>query len=252
MGNILKKYLQPPFVICVLMLAVAGGFMSYTIEKFGVYLQKTPLPLKRPLELLDKNSLGSYKFIGERRIENKEIVKTLGTEDYIQWTLEDTTAPANSDVKRVMLFITYYDTPDRVPHVPEECYSGGGSQQLASDDIDVNIKFKDRTEKVEVKHLIFSSSNGGFWQRENKFSVLYLFKVNNVYGNSRDHARAVLNANLFKPYSYFSKVEWTFMQASNRRSYPAIEQAAEASEKMLNVILPILESDHWPNWDEVN
>ena len=252
MNSILKKYLQPSFVICVVMLAVAGGFMSYAIEKFGVYLQKTPLPLKKSLELLDKSFLGNYKIVDIRKIKNKEIVKALGTKDYIQWTLEDTTVPADSDVKRIYLFITYYDTPDRVPHVPEECYSGGGSQQLKSDNFETNINFEDGAKKIDVKHLVFSSTNGGFWQRESKFSVLYLFKVNNVYGNSRNHARAVLNANLFLPYSYFSKVEWTFMRASNRRTYPPIGQAALASEKMLNVILPILESDHWPNWDEVN
>lgn len=251
MNTILKKYLQPTFVICVLILAMAGGFMSYAIEKFGVYLQKTPLPLKKSLELLDKSSLEDYKIVNIRKIKNKEIVKELGTKDYIQWILEDTAAPADSDVKRIALFITYYDTPDRVPHVPEECYSGGGSQQLKSDNIKTNIKFKDRTQKIGVKHLVFSATNGGYWQEESKFSVLYLFKVNNVYGNSRGDARMVLNANLFIPYSYFSKVEWTFMQASNRRTYPSIEQAADASEKMLNLILPILESDHWPDWEEV-
>jgi len=252
MKNILKKYLQPSFLICVVILAAAGGFMSYAIEKFGVYLQKTPLPLTKSLKLLDESPLGNYKIVSKRKIENKEIVKSLGTEEYIQWALEDTTAPANSEVKRIGLFITYYDTPDRVPHVPEECYSGGGNQQLTSDNIEATINFKDGTKKVNFKHLVFSATNGGFWQRENKFSVLYLFKVNNIYGNSRDEARAVLGANLFKPYSYFSKVEWTFMRGSGRRTYPPIEQAAQASEKMLNVILPILESNHWPNWDEVN
>ena len=251
MNSILKKYLQPTFVMCVVILAAAGGFMTYTIEELGVYLQKTPLPLKKSLELLDKSSLRNYEIIDIRKIENKEIVKSLGTEDYIQWTLEDTTAPADSDVKRIYLFITYYDTPDRVPHVPEECYSGGGSQQLRSDNIETTIKFKDRTQKIGVKHLVFSNINGNFWQRESKFSVLYLFKVNNVYGNSRGEARAVLGANLFIPYSYFSKVEWTFRRASGRSTYPSIEQATAASEKMLNVILPILESDHWPDWEEL-
>ena len=252
MNSVLKKYLQPTFVICVVILAAAGGFMSYAIERFGVYLQKTPLPLKKSLELLDKSSLGIYEIVNIQKIENKEIVKSLGTEDYIQWIIEDTAAPIDSDIKRIGLFITYYDTPDRVPHTPEECYSGGGNQQLTSDNFETIIKFKDRTEKVDVKHLVFGSTNGGFWQRESKFSVLYLFKVNNVYGNSRTEARAVLNANLFKPYSYFSKVEWMFMRASGRRTYPSMEQAAAASEKILNVILPILESYHWPNWDEVN
>ena len=72
MENILKKYLQPSFVICVVILAIAGGFMSYAIEKFGVYLQKTPLPLKKSLDLLDESSLGSYKIVSKQKIKTKK------------------------------------------------------------------------------------------------------------------------------------------------------------------------------------
>ena len=40
-----------------------------------------------------------------------------------------------SPVSRYMLFVTYYGLADRVPHVPEECYTGGGYQQVTSDSI---------------------------------------------------------------------------------------------------------------------
>jgi hypothetical protein len=54
-----------------------------------------------------------------------------------------------------------------------------------------------------------------------------------------------LNKNLFGKYSYFSKIELVFNQSL---SAPSKQEAIEASEKVLGVILPILEKDHWPDW----
>ena len=82
----------------------------------------------------------------------------------------------------------------------------------------------------------------GLW-KSRKFPVLYLFNVNEVYANSRENARVALNKNIFGKYSYFCKVEVAF----NRTSVaPRKEEAVAASEKLLSVILPILEREHWP------
>jgi hypothetical protein len=52
---------------------------------------------------------------------------------------------------------------------------------------------------------------------------------------------------LSSEYSYFSKVEISF---SNLRGiYPDKEQAIDATEKLLKVLLPVLEENHWPDWD---
>jgi hypothetical protein len=74
---------------------------------------------------------------------------------------------------------------------------------------------------------------------------LYLFRVNGEYAGSREEARIALNKNLFRKSSYFSKVEVIFSQGSIA---PRKEQAVKASEKFLAVILPILETEHWPDW----
>jgi len=279
--------LQPAFLICAAVLATAGSGMSIAIKSFGVYLKKEPLPLKKSLELLDENGLAPYKVISKLKIENEEIVKSLGTEDYIQWILEDTDAAANSAVKKCMLFITYYRLPDRVPHVPEECYAGGGFQRLASDSVTLEInnpapiepepdRFKPDAEegislkdnwcgtgferKVRGKYLVFGSTKANLWQRgarrgslgeaksrKEKFPVLYLFKVNGDYAASREEARIALNKNLFRKYSYFCKVELVFNQTLIP---PNKEQAVKAGEKLLAVILPILETKHWPEWEK--
>ena len=109
-----RVYLQPAFLTCVGVLALAGGGMSLKTHGFGL-LKKSPLPLKKSLELLGENGLGPYRVVDKSRIANSEVVKELGTEDYIQWVIEDTDAPVDSPVRRLLLFVTYYALPDRVP-----------------------------------------------------------------------------------------------------------------------------------------
>ena len=241
-------YLQPAFLICAAVLVIFGSGMSIAIKSFGVYLKKEPLPLKAPLELLDEKGLAPYKVAGKMKIENMEIVKSLGTEDYIQWILEDSDAADGSAVRKCLLFITYYDLPDRVPHVPEECYTGGGHQRLASDSVAFEIKKAGFERKIPARYLVFGSTNTNDWLMDTKFPVLYLFNVNGVYANSRDDARIILNKNIFGKYSYFCKVEWSFFNTTRfgTKIYPPKEEAVAASQKLLGVVLPILERAHWP------
>lgn len=219
--------------------------MSIAIKTFGMYLKKDPLPLKKSLDLFDEKQLGSYKVLSKGKIENQDVLKELGTEDYIQWILEDTQTAPESPVRKFMLFVTYYELPDRVPHVPEECYSGSGYQRLATDSVTFRITCPDLPSEIRGKYLVFGTTKTDFLQSSREFQVLYLFKVNGEYAGSRDEARIVLNKNLFGRYSYFSKIELAFNQAL---AAPTKQEAIEASEKVLGAILPILEKDHWPQW----
>jgi len=244
--NDIRVYFQPAFLICVAVLTTAAAGMSIAIKSFGVYLKKEPLPLKKSFDLMDKSDLSFYKVISKHKIENEEVITALGTEDYIQWILEDTEAADNSPAEKFMLFITYYPLPDRVPHVPEECYTGGGFQRLASDSVKLEINNNaDFKRELRAKHLVFGSTKADPWRKGDKFPVLYLFKVNGEYAASREEARIALNKNLFRKYSYFCKVELVFNQALIP---PDKEQAIEAGEKLLSVILPVLEAKHWPDW----
>ena len=243
-------YMQPAFLICAAVLAIAGSGMSIAIKSFGIYLKKEPLPLKKSLDLLDEKRLAPYKVVSKEKIENEQIVKGLGTEDYIQWILEDPDEPVNSAVRKCLLFITYYDLPDVVLHVPEECYMGVGYQRLASDSVTFEMN-KDGSERnIPGRHLVFASTSSNYWASDIKFSAFYLFSVNGVYTSSRESARMVLNKNIFGKHSYFSKVEWNFSTSSGAKTYPSKQEAIIASEKLLGVILPILEREHWPDWEK--
>ncbi|MHC4397085.1 MAG: hypothetical protein ACYS1A_15710 [Planctomycetota bacterium] len=247
-----KHYLQPAFLICTALLAVAGVGMSIAVERFELILKKEPLPLKKSLVLLDENSLAPYKVISKEKIENAEIVKNLGTEDYIEWVLEDSDAvadPVEIGIGRYLLFITYYGLPDRVPHIPEECFAGVGYQRLASESMTFEVIKDGVREKIPAKHIVFADTNSNSWGRDTKFSVLYLFNVNGRYVNSRKDTRLVLGKNIFGKSSYFCKVEWYFIDPSTAaRRYPQEEQIVAASQKLLGVILPILEKEHWPSF----
>lgn len=238
--NAKRSYLQPAFLICTAVLALSGFFMPKPVKK-------EPLPLKKSLDLLDEKALAPYKVVSKPKITSQEVIASLGTQDYIQWILEDTDVAVDSAVYKCSLFITYYDLPDRVPHVPEECYTGGGHQRLASDSVTFEINKEGGKENIPARYLVFASTNSNYWGMDTKFPVLYLFNVNEVYANSRDDARFALNKNIFSKYSYFSKVEWKFFNTRFRKPfYPSKEEAITASQKLLSVILPILEKEHWP------
>jgi len=210
-------------------------------------VKKEQFPLKKSLDFLDEKALAPYIVISKSKITNHEIIESLGTEDYIQWILEDPDEAVDSAIRKCSLFITYYGLPDRVPHVPEECYTGGGNQRLTSDSVIFEINKNDIMRKIPARYLVFTSTNSNYWGLDMKFSVIYLFNVNEVYANSRDDVRFALNKHLFSKYSYFSKVEWKFFNTRfNKPIYPTKEEVMTASQKLLSVILPILEKEHWP------
>jgi hypothetical protein len=249
-NSYLKPYLQPAFLICVGILAASAAGLPAIERVFGLYLRKEPIPLKNSLDSLDQALLDHYK-VKKFKIQYEDVVKTLGTENYIQWTLEDTNVPPESHVRYCTLFITYYDLPDNVPHVPEECYIGGGNVELDSEGINLPVEAGDFDKTIPVKYIVFGRREGPF-MADVEVPVCYLIYTDGVYTNSREAARLVLNKNIFSKYSYFSKVEWNFFNVNQFSMivYPDREETVQASKRLLAVILPALEKDHWPDWEK--
>jgi hypothetical protein len=239
-----RAYLQPAFLICAVVLGLAGAGMSVAKKQLGLYLKKEPLPLKKPLSSMDEAKLAPYRVVARRSIDDPEILKSLGTEDYIQWVLEDPRVPGDSAVRNVLLFVTYYGLADRVPHVPEECYTGGGYQRIATSGVTFQVGEPGSARSIPGRYLLFGASAVNVLQGGGQFPVLYLFRVNGEYAGSRDDARLALNKNIFGKYAYFCKIELVFNQGSVA---PAQAAATEAGEKLLSVVLPILEQEYWPD-----
>ncbi|MFH1615667.1 MAG: hypothetical protein ABIG61_11375 [Planctomycetota bacterium] len=259
MGLNFKKFFEPAFLICVIVLAVSAGSMQMAIRNLGVQLRKYPLPLQKSLDLMDEKAIAPYKVFKKYEITNKDIIEELGTTEYLQWALEDTEANDNSPVKYCSLFITYYTgNPDQVPHVPEQCYFGGGHQRFGTDDLDIKVPMRDpnggpeevRTVTIPMRCLIFGKKESDVWQSQ-RFPVMYFFKVNGRYAGNRTQTRLVMNENLFSKYSYFSKVEWKFFtQIGPTTVFADKQQSIEATPRFLSAILPVLERDHWPVWQK--
>jgi hypothetical protein len=217
-------------------------------------LIKKALPLKQSFTLLDEKLLAPYKVIEKSKIENPDVLESLGTEDYLQWFLEDTTVDVMSPTRNCSVFITYYTgNPDQVPHVPEACYTGGGNQVESSSSIsldigDVNSPGISKGEKIPATILVFTRKSAEIWETAAEFPVIYFFKVNGVYRGDRTTVRVALGS-LTSEYSYFSKIELKFY--NSRGIYPDKQQSIDAAQKILKVLLPVLEKNHWPDWGQV-
>jgi hypothetical protein len=270
------NYLQPAFLICAAVLVITTGALSFVFK--DIYIEKEPLPLKKSLSQLDNSELTPYKVAVKRRIDNPDTIETLGTEDYIDWILEDTSVPQVDKSRFCSLFITYYELADNIPHRPEECYIGGGFEQISSEAVTLNIQTTPATadkRQISAQYLVFAKTNPDVLTGEASFPVLYIFRTNDEYSGGRNKARLALkmeywkgaakevwsrvsgrriqtrntaNENKGERFSYFSKVEWKFYGNDlGRMTYPDKQQALSASEKLLKVILPVLEKEHWPS-----
>ncbi len=248
-----KTYFQPAFLICAVVLALAGGIMSVAIGHLRLGLAKKPLPIKKPLDQMRDNALEPYKVVSQRKIENPEILRELGAQDEIEWILEDTRVPEDSPVRQCLLFVTYYDKADVVVHNPDECYTGVGYRTIGSQTETVKLTTDDKEYDLRLRYVVFSGSNLKNIFSDVSFPVMYLFKVNNEYTVSRTETRYVLSMNIAGKYSYYSKVEWKFFnRVFGRTVYPEKAEAIQASEKLLSILLPVLENEHWPDWPVVD
>jgi hypothetical protein len=244
---------RPAFIVCVTLLAVSAATKSIVIQTLGVQLTKLPIDLKKPLDQMDIKKLAPYEVQNKATITNQDILESLGTEKYIQWMLEDKSTASDSPTRFCSLFITYYTgNPDMVPHVPDECYVGGGNSRLKGETLTITIPWpgQEKTRAIAMQYVVFGRKDETFLQTDNQFSVQYLFKANGQFCGDRTATRAVLGSNFFGKYSYFAKIEWRFYGKSS--TGPTQKETLAATQKMLSVLLPVLEEDHWPDWEKAN
>jgi hypothetical protein len=246
----LKSYLQPAFLVCAGLLLTAAIAKETVIRALGVHMVKEPIPLQHPLDEMDPTVLAPYELKERSRIQNRDVLESLGTEEYMQWILEDTEASPGSPTRYCSLFITYYTgNPDMVPHVPDECYVGGGNARTGGEMVTLEVPGAGR---IPFQNVMFQRTTENLMKTD-EFSVQYFFHANGKYSGSRTDTRLILGSNWFNKYSYFCKVEWKFYSFDSfGMLYPEKEQTLEASRKLLERLLPELEKNHWPNWDEVN
>lgn len=251
MNSVLKQYTRPAFLICVGVLAFFVGGMAFMQHGFEILLDKEHIMPKKPFDQLDTSKLHPFKEIMKSKIEDKEILESLGTEDYLKLVIEDTETVPVSSTSRFTLFITYYGKADAVPHVPEECYTGGGfkknnelSEAIIFNLPESDLQTSETVRKVPGQYIVFEKARSEFWEPVIRFPVAYFFVVNGKLANTRTEARMILAGNFRGKHSYFSKVEMIFNASAND---PPKEEVKKACEKLLSVLLPVLLQDHYPS-----
>lgn len=244
-----QHYLKASFLVCALILLSAAGSKEIVITALGLHLVKLPIPLQRPLDELNEAALAPYQVLNKNTIDGATL-ESLGTEEYLQWFLEDTDASPTSPTRYCSLFITYYTgNPDMVPHVPDECYVGGGNEFKSKQTLSLDLP---QQGKINFQSIWFTQTSQNATQGNSEFSVQYFFHANGKYCQSRTDTRTTL-FDWFSQYSYFCKVEWKFFgRDSFGDVFPDKKQTLTASEKLLNVLLPELKQNHWPDWEAAN
>lgn len=241
LGEILRSR---GFLICLAMLsAFAATFHGWRTAK-GHRLVKAALPLRLPLDQLDhKNRLGHYRFLKATTIQ-ADVINALGTDQYIQWMLEDTRPDRrNQPANLIHCFVTYYTgTPDQVPHVPEECYQASGYNAVNDEVLDIPITALGEDVQIPVKLMEMERST---FLGVDKRWVMYTFAANGKFRSGRRGVQSVVTSPL-SHYAYFSKVELTFGAADVKVTKA---EAIRAGTDFLNVLIPVLVEDHWPDWE---
>ena len=241
----LVALLATPQFITAVVLLLAGAALASPLAKylpFGALVEgkrvKDPIELRAPLSSLDAAALAPYRVL-DRVVFDATTTEALGTEQYLSWSLEDTSLEDGDPLKRVSLLVTYY-TGGRslVPHTPDVCYLGSGYKPAQSHE---NLTVEVATlgpEQAEVPIRVLTFVRTAVFSKQ-KITVLYTFSCNGQLMSRRNQVRVKVS-NPGITYAYFSKVELSFPGASR-------EQSVAGSVKLLERVLPLLVKQHWPD-----
>ncbi|MHC4442451.1 MAG: exosortase-associated EpsI family protein [Planctomycetota bacterium] len=244
--SVLKEALaNPGFLACIIILALFTLSFKMLAAHKKIQFRKLPVKLKKPLDQLDKSKLAPYEFIKHIEIA-PEVLNELGTEEYIQWAFKNTSSKKpNSPDNYIHLFITYYtDKPDQVPHVPEACYLGSGYLVKEVSNIKVPIPALGDDFTILVKLVEFERTG---LLGSSKRIVMYTFNTNGQFCASPYTVRHIVG-NPKTKHAYYSKLELSF---GNNDMAPTKEEAIKAGTRFLQILVPVLVQNHWPDWNTV-
>jgi len=245
-GPWIRLMRQPSFVVCMVILLIGALGLSAGAKWLKWNFRKEPAPLRKLLSELERDALSPYQFVAERRM-SPEIEKELGTTEYIDWTVEDTSAPSEP-TRYLRLFVSYYTgNLDKVAHVAEICLTANGGKVDNITDYEVSVPgcgLEDAGNELPLR--IIDVEFPQIKQRSQQQTVAYFFSVNGDYCCTRTQVR--LKANNWRDrYAYFSKVEVSLPGPDILSRAEALAAAA----KLCRTVTPILWSEHWPDWENL-
>ncbi len=240
------------YYVCLAVLLMSAAGLHMVAAVLGIHFVKAAVPLKRPLSEFDWTKLEpDYRqHLHQPDPLNEETLQKMGTEEYLQMRLWDTRRRPADPARVANILITYYTgQPDLVPHVPEQCFTAAGYDQVGEPEtISVSVSGVGAPhDLIPVRMVQFHAREG-----DDRQTVLYFFHANGQYEASRDGVRTRFAKNLWGRYAYFSKVEVLFTndpetQRGLRQAGP--QEAVEAIGPLLRKLMPVLLKDHFA-WEE--
>ena len=232
--------LTAPFVVAVVVLGGAAILAGPVASRLDWRHDKKPLPLLSRLDDLNADALYPYVLRQAGKLE-PAFVEALGTKDYIQWRLEDTSVRPDDPLRFADLFVTYYSGGGNlVPHTPDVCYLGNGyNPSQAHENMALRVpSVSSKTAKVPVRVCSFVKT-AIFDSRET--TVVYTFYCNGQFTGTRTGVRILLN-DPSAAHAYFSKIEVSFPGADRA-------SAVEGARRLFDKVLPLLIRDHFPDFE---
>lgn len=221
-------------LLALFVLATSAVLMQTARARGWLVLIKKPLPLRKPLEDLDRAAIAPLLLVSSQRLA-QEVVDELGTDQYINWVLKEPTG-IDSKGRMIDLAVTYYTgVVDQVPHVPEECLQQGAFTLDTDEAIEMELPGVGET--ISVRRQSF------FPPRDLtiKTYVYYTICVNGDFYAKRNPARRRM-ADWSETHLYYSKVEVSF------RGRPDLEVATldGTARTLFDRAIEELIKSHWP------
>ncbi len=234
-----SRLMTMPFGLAVALLGTAAILAGPVSSWMDFQQGKIALPLKKPLSAMNLEVLSPYR-ITERVTLESSVVDALGTDQYIHWTVEDTSVPPTSPLRIGFLFVTY-DTGgvNLVPHTPDECRLGAGYQPAQPhENVDISVPaLRPSLATIPVRLCTFVKT--ALFNRQ-EVTVVYTFQCNGRFVETRNGVRLLIN-DLTDRHAYFSKVEVSFPRATR-------EESLQGAAKLFDILLPVLLKDHYPDF----
>ncbi len=238
-GSALRRAIPTSFVLAVALLGGAALLLGPIGGRLNLVYAKAALSLKEPLAAIPPDALYPYRVV-ERMALDSVVVEALGTDQYINWYVEDAGVPTNDPLRFAHLFITY-DTGGHnlVPHVPDECRLGAGYQPAqAHENLEVPVsRLPLDPPRVPVRVCTFIKT--AVFDRE-QVSVVYTFFCNGQFVATRNAVRLLIN-HPTDQHAFFSKIEVSFPGATR-------EESVKGAAKLFDRLLPVLIERHYPDF----
>jgi hypothetical protein len=213
----------------------------------------TPVPIAKHLKYLESglvdqlnaqwkttNLPGAWTATSRRL--TKDVEQVLGADEYLNLDLEP---PAGG--YRVLVFVTYNaNAMTNVPHVPWVCMTQSGYELLTGREDKVMIN-PETGKEIGPNVLLF---DGGEKHRGARALMFQYFRVGETYTPNRQIARFLATSgSLGHSGSFLSQTQVAVWLPEGSREDP-LDKSGEAYRLgvgILNVLVPLLERDYYPN-----